>query len=60
LKLRKNRRIRHFIEDEIAFEKRMRATIVNAIGEPKKREALSHEAVPGNNIEESLVSAGEF
>ncbi len=37
LKLRKNRQIRKFIDDEIAFEKRIRAIIVNAIGEPKRR-----------------------
>jgi Family of unknown function (DUF5681) len=37
LKLRKNRRIRKFIEDEIAFERRIREIIVNGIGEPKRR-----------------------
>ncbi len=37
LKLPENRKIRKFIEDEIDFERRVRAIIVNAIGEPKRR-----------------------
>lgn len=37
LKLRKNKRYRKFIEDDIVHEKRIRAIIVNAIGEPKRR-----------------------
>jgi Family of unknown function (DUF5681) len=37
LNLRKNRKIRKFIEDEIAFEKRTRAIIVNRIGETNRR-----------------------
>ena len=34
---RKNKRFRHFIEDEIAHEKRLRDIIVRAIGEPRDR-----------------------
>jgi hypothetical protein len=37
LKVRKNKQIRQSIEDEIAFEKRLRAIIVNGFGEPKRR-----------------------
>jgi hypothetical protein len=37
VKLRKNKRYRQFLEDEIADERRLRAIIVNAIGEPKRR-----------------------
>jgi hypothetical protein len=37
LKLRKYKRYRQFIEDDIAFDKRLRQTIVNALGEPKRR-----------------------
>jgi hypothetical protein len=39
LKLRKNKRYRQFIEDDIAHEKRIRQIIVNAVGEPKRRSA---------------------
>ena len=39
LKLRKNKPYRRFIEDEIAHERRIRQIIVNAIGEPKGRNA---------------------
>jgi hypothetical protein len=37
LKLHENKRYRQSIEDEIAFEKRIRAIIVDGIGEPKRR-----------------------
>jgi Family of unknown function (DUF5681) len=37
LKLRENNRYRQSIEDEIAYEKRIRAIIVDGIGEPKRR-----------------------
>jgi hypothetical protein len=37
LKLRKNKRYRQFIEDDIAHEKRIREIIVNAVGDPKRR-----------------------
>jgi hypothetical protein len=37
LKLRKNQRYRRLIEDDIAHEKRIRQIIVNAVGEPNKR-----------------------
>ena len=37
LKLRENKPYRQSIEDEIAFEKRIRAIIVDGIGEPKRR-----------------------
>jgi hypothetical protein len=37
LKSRKNARYRRFMEDDIAHAKRIRAVIVNAIGEPKRR-----------------------
>ncbi|MFZ0603430.1 MAG: DUF5681 domain-containing protein [Roseiarcus sp.] len=37
LKLRKNKPYRKFIEDDITHEKRIRQIIVNAIGEPKRR-----------------------
>ena len=37
LRLRKTKPYRHLIEDEIAHEKRIRQIIVNAIGEPKRR-----------------------
>jgi Family of unknown function (DUF5681) len=37
LKLQKNRPYRQFIEKEIAHEKRIRASIVERIGEPKRR-----------------------
>ena len=33
----RNKRFRQFIEDDIACEKRIRAAIVNAVGEPKRR-----------------------
>jgi hypothetical protein len=33
----RNKQIRKFMEDDIAHEKRIRSTIVNAIGEPKRR-----------------------
>jgi Family of unknown function (DUF5681) len=39
LKLRKNKRYRKFIEDNIAHEKQIRQIIVNAVGEPKRRNA---------------------
>jgi hypothetical protein len=39
LKLRKNKPYRRFIEDDIAHEKRIRQIIVNAVGEPKRRNA---------------------
>jgi hypothetical protein len=39
LKLRKNKPYRRFIEDEIAHEKRICQIIVNALGEPKRRNA---------------------
>lgn len=39
LKLRKNKKYKQFIEDDIAHERRIRAIIVNAIGEPKERQA---------------------
>jgi hypothetical protein len=39
LKLRKNKRYRQLIEDDIAQEKRIRQIIVDAVGEPKKRNA---------------------
>jgi hypothetical protein len=37
LKLRRNRRHRQFIEDDIAHEKRIRQIIADAVGEPKRR-----------------------
>ena len=37
LKLRKNKRYQQFIEDDIAHEKRIRQIIVDAVGEPKRR-----------------------
>ena len=37
LKDRKNKRFRELIENDIAHEKRIRAIIVNAIGEPKDK-----------------------
>jgi hypothetical protein len=37
LKLSEYKRYRQFIEDDIAHEKRIRAIIVNGIGEPKRR-----------------------
>jgi Family of unknown function (DUF5681) len=37
LKLRKNRKYKQFIEDEITHERKIRSIIVNGIGEPKKR-----------------------
>jgi hypothetical protein len=37
LKLRENKPYRQSIEDEIAYEKRIRAMIVDGIGEPKRR-----------------------
>ena len=37
LKLRKNKRYRQFIEDDIVHEKRIRQIIVDAVGEPKRR-----------------------
>ena len=37
LKLRENKPYRQSIEDEIAYEKRIRAIIVDGIGEPKRR-----------------------
>ena len=39
LKLRKNKPYRQFIEDDIAHEKQIRQIIVNAVGEPKRRNA---------------------
>jgi hypothetical protein len=33
-----NRRFRHIIEEEIAFERRIRDIIVKGIGEPKNRD----------------------
>jgi Family of unknown function (DUF5681) len=38
LKERKNRRFRHIIQGEIAFERRIRDIIVKGIGEPKNRD----------------------
>jgi hypothetical protein len=35
LKERKNKRYRHIIEDDIAHERKIRAILVNAVGEPK-------------------------
>jgi hypothetical protein len=37
LKLRENKPYREIIENEIAYEKRIRAIIVDRIGEPKRR-----------------------
>jgi len=37
----KNKRFRHFIEDDIAHEKRLRDIIVNAIGEWPKRDGFA-------------------
>jgi hypothetical protein len=37
LKLRKNKRYRQLIEDDIAHEKRIRQIIVDTVGEPKRR-----------------------
>jgi hypothetical protein len=37
LKLRKNKPYRQLIEDDIAHEKRIRQIIVNAVGEPRRR-----------------------
>jgi hypothetical protein len=34
---RKNKRYRHILEDDIAHERRIRAIIVEAVGEPKNR-----------------------
>jgi hypothetical protein len=39
LKLRKNQRYRQLIEDSIVHEKRIRQIIVDAVGEPKRRNA---------------------
>jgi hypothetical protein len=41
LKDRKSKRFRHFIEDDIAHEKRLRDIIVNAIGEWPKRDGFA-------------------
>ena len=41
LKDRKNKRFRHFIEDDIAHEKRLRDIIVNAIGEWPKTDGFA-------------------
>jgi hypothetical protein len=38
MKLRRNKRYRQIIEDDIAHERRIRAIIVNGIGEPKRRD----------------------
>ena len=43
LKLRENKRYREIIEKEIAYEKRIRAIIVDKIGEPRRR----HQRGPG-------------
>ena len=37
LKLRRNKQIRKFIEDDLAHEKQIREIIVNVIGEPRRR-----------------------
>ena len=37
----KNKRLRHFVEDDIAHEKRLRDIIVNAIGEWPKRDGFA-------------------
>jgi len=37
VKLRENKPYRESIENEIAYEKRIRAIIVDGIGEPKRR-----------------------
>jgi hypothetical protein len=41
LKQRRNKQVRKFIEDDIAHEKRIREIIVNAIGEPRRRNPKS-------------------
>jgi hypothetical protein len=41
LKDRKSKRFRHFIEDDIAHEKRLRDIIVNAMGEWPKRDGFA-------------------
>jgi Family of unknown function (DUF5681) len=41
LKDRKNKRFRHFIEDDIAHERRLRDMIAKALGEPQKRNGFA-------------------